>query len=75
MTEIVFQCEKCGSCCKAVKCELLTKENKCPIYITRPEICNVEKGYEQVKYAMSKMSWYRLNKKCCSLLQNKRGYI
>lgn len=66
----VFSCEQCGSCCKAVKCNLLTKENKCSIYINRPEICQVQNLYSRVRPLMSLVSWYELNKKCCLILQS-----
>ena len=37
----------------------------------RPEICNVKTQYSRVKGTMSLESWYKLNKKCCSILQSK----
>ena len=38
-----WKCIKgCGACCKMIGCKLLTKDNLCPIYETRPEICRAE---------------------------------
>jgi hypothetical protein len=34
-----WKCQKCGSCCRFFKCPILTKDNLCPIYKNRPEMC------------------------------------
>lgn len=61
-----FKCDGCGLCCKAINCKHLTEDNKCSIYDTRPDICNVDKGYDMYfKDKMSKLVWYALNYKAC----------
>ena len=42
-----FPCDKCGACCRAVGCGLLTDTNRCSIYDRRPTICNVERGWKE----------------------------
>lgn len=65
-----FKCDGCGLCCKSVNCEHLTTDNKCSIYDTRPDICNVDKGYEMYfKDKMSKQVWYAVNYKACADLK------
>ena len=54
--DLRFNCEKCGACCKTVKCKMLTQDNLCAIYDIRPEICKVKKDFE-------------LSKKCCGILR------
>lgn len=63
----MFKCDSCGLCCKAVNCQYLTEDNKCSIYDKRPDICNIDKGYEMYfKASMSKQEWYEINYKACS---------
>ena len=38
---MTFPCERCGACCRAVKCDKLVM-NRCTIYDTRPLICRVD---------------------------------
>lgn len=64
-----FICERCGSCCKAVRCRLLVNNNICSIYSVRPELCNVNKSYQRVKNQMSQKRWNWINKECCKSLQ------
>ncbi len=81
----MFQCTKCGICCKNIDkipelaefhtgngiCIHLTSDNVCDIYQNRPTICNVEKMYE-LKYRriMSKEEYERLNMEGCRMLQS-----
>lgn len=81
----MFQCTKCGICCKNIDkipeleefhtgngiCIHLTSNNGCDIYQNRPTICNVEKMYE-LKYRrfMSKEEYERLNMEGCRMLQS-----
>lgn len=37
------------------RCEMLTEDNKCKVYDSRPSICNVRTTWE--KYYQSKMTW------------------
>lgn len=68
----MFNCEQCGLCCNEIKCSLLIKGNICLIYLTRPELCNVDKSYQKIKDKMSKEKWYQLNKDCCKILQRRK---
>ncbi|SET84519.1 hypothetical protein SAMN04487771_105214 [[Clostridium] aminophilum] len=85
----MFPCIKCGVCCKNINkihelkdydtgngtCVHLTEDNLCDIYAERPDLCNVEKMFEQFKDKMSKDEYYRLNVEMCKKLQeeyNKR---
>jgi Fe-S-cluster containining protein len=70
--EIKFNCNKCGACCRAVNCQFLTKDNLCSIYETRPLICNIEKGYEQlIKGTMTKEEFFKLNEHYCNVLKDR----
>jgi len=63
---ITVPCCSCGSCCKAVKCSLLTKENKCPDYENRPVFCNVMKMYSMAySKLMSLKDFVRLEQIAC----------
>ena len=41
-----FLCSSCGACCQAISCPYLSEDNRCTIYDTRPDICNVEKQWQ-----------------------------
>lgn len=80
----MFICIKCGICCKNIDkipelrefdagdgvCVHLTKDHLCDIYLSRPDICNVDKMFE-VKYRnlMTKEQYEKLNAEGCKLLQ------
>jgi Fe-S-cluster containining protein len=69
-SQLKFNCNGCGKCCKAIKCPLLTEDNKCSIYDTRPLLCNVEKGYDVLfKDKMTRVEFYKLNEAVCKKLQ------
>lgn len=69
-TNLKFNCDKCGLCCKAINCKYLTKENTCSIYETRPLVCDIERGYYEVfKDQMTKREWYKLNEDVCNALK------
>ena len=69
-TNLKFNCNQCGLCCKALNCQYLTKDNLCSIYETRPLICNIERGYEEVfKSQMSKKEWFSINEQYCNILK------
>lgn len=77
---MVFECQKCGQCCKNIgktgllkdfenekgECIHLTKDNLCSIYDQRPDICNVEKMYKL--YFMSLEEYIEYNKAICKVL-------
>lgn len=79
----MFDCSKCGRCCKHInmipalseydigngKCKFLTDDNLCAIYQTRPDICNVDKMYEDhFANAMTKEVYYEKNIEGCIAL-------
>lgn len=80
----VFECTKCGICCEHINlipqlaeydigggvCRYLTKDRFCAIYTYRPDICNVEKMYQQYFCdKMTKEEYYRLNEEGCKKLK------
>ncbi len=69
---IDFKCEQCGACCKAVGCKLLTDDNKCPMYETRPDICNTSTMFDSIySKSMSEQEYLTLSKQCCEQLRQK----
>lgn len=84
---MVFQCDKCGECCRSLKnspiytdldrgdgiCKYLTENNTCGIYENRPLVCRVDEGYEAFfKAVMSKEEYYMLNYNTCRKLKDRR---
>lgn len=82
---MIFECTKCDICCRNIDkipelskfhtgdgaCIYLSDENLCKIYLSRPDICNVEKMYETYyKRIMSKEEYVQLNMEGCRVLQN-----
>jgi len=67
----MFQCEKCGTCCRYHKCKYLTDNNTCRIYDTRPERCNVSKMYDKLGAGLSREQYYKTMKASCNLLRIK----
>jgi Fe-S-cluster containining protein len=81
-----FLCSQCGACCRNISklglphngdgvCSYLNREtNKCSIYETRPDICRVDKMFENYfKPKMSKKEFYKINTKACHTLIDKDG--
>lgn len=84
---IKFDCIKCGKCCINLQlnkiyesldrgdgiCMFFDESTRlCTIYESRPIICNIEKYYETyLKYKISRIEFYKLNKEACKTLQNK----
>ena len=87
-------CTGCGACCRMVSkvegfpeeyvgeggvCKNLdTDTNKCKIYETRPDICNVDKMYylhtrNKKAKTMSKEKYFQMQKEACGLLQKHFG--
>ncbi|OBV28588.1 zinc/iron-chelating domain-containing protein [Helicobacter sp. CLO-3] len=79
-----FPCSVCGICCKNIGgikeleafdlgngvCKYLDSANRCMIYSTRPDICNVKTMYEKLYHRhYSKEEFYALNLKSCEILQ------
>ena len=85
----MFQCDKCGCCCRHISnspiykeldrgdgvCRYLDMETRlCKIYINRPIFCNVDKFYEQ--YLLSECSieeFYSINYESCEILKERYG--
>ena len=81
----MFQCDKCGECCRNLHKSPIYNEfhdgngicrylrgNECWIYENRPLICRVDESY----YAffndhMTYDEYLQLNYQCCELLKNK----
>ena len=79
-----FKCVQCGICCRNIHlveelksfdlgngvCKYLdTETNLCRIYEERPEICNIEKSFDNYyKNFMSEDEYLELNYKGCQLL-------
>lgn len=79
-----FECIKCGLCCKNIDCiEELKKydigngtckyldldTNECRIYHQRPDICNVEKSYDEIYYKIyTEEEYLKMNYEGCQLL-------
>ena len=69
---IKFKCEKCGTCCRSVKCEHLTDDNLCKIYDTRPTICRVDRVYRIKKRHDKSLTWrkyIRMSHEACAKLR------
>lgn len=52
-------------------CEMLTADNKCSIYDTRPEVCRVDKMIE--KAGMDKERAYKMTAELCNLWIDEAG--
>lgn len=84
-----FNCTKCGACCKNIAyiaelrdcdkgngvCKHLDLgTNECKIYANRPTICRVDEMFEKYfSSILSKAEFYKLNAKCCNILQEQQG--
>lgn len=81
----MFQCQRCGSCCRSLSqselysdldrgdgiCQYLdTVTNLCQIYDNRPLKCNVNKMYDQLfSQQMPRTEYYAINHAACKILQ------
>jgi len=78
----MFQCSKCGECCRHLHLSPLYKEldrgdgvcrylyeNKCSIYEHRPIVCRIDVGYEMFREIMSYETYKRMNKEMCAYFQ------
>ena len=77
----MFECDKCGLCCRRVGdsplgkvlalpsgiCKHFNQEtNLCTIYKDRPIICNVDSYYDfYIEGVMTRKMFYKLNKDMC----------
>ena len=82
-----FKCSGCGACCRqAAKvglpdrgdggCVYLKDDNSCSIYENRPDICRVDKMYENLPGLSDQLTlkeWYVENTKACHQLIDQEG--
>lgn len=82
-----FVCKQCGLCCRNIHliaalkdyhagdgiCFYLNQEtNLCTIYSNRPNVCNIEKGYELFFSQYSEDEYLKMNYEGCELLWKKK---
>ena len=81
--KVEFPCDRCGECCRHIERILQLKYfdrgdgvckyldgNLCSIYKNRPDICRVDKMYEQYFYNQyTREEFYRLNVLACNALK------
>lgn len=81
----MFQCDKCGACCRNLNLSPLCKElnrgdgicrylsgNLCSIYKDRPILCRIDESYDAFfAGSMSKDEYYRLNYEACDKLKDR----
>lgn len=79
----MFECDKCGCCCRHLDKSELYKEldrgdgicrylegNICSIFETRPVLCRVDLSYDlYFKDYMDREEYYRLNRETCKKLK------
>lgn len=84
--QLMFKCDKCGLCCRALNRNQIFKEldngngvckylkgNLCSIYNDRPLICRVDESYDTFfKDIMTKEEYYQLNYKVCNQLKQEK---
>ncbi len=80
----MFECNKCGMCCRNLQNSVLYDElnrgdgicrylngNLCSIYEERPLICRVDDFYNvYLKDEISLLDYYKLNYDACNMLKN-----
>ncbi len=81
-----FICDGCGLCCRHISgieplknfdtgngvCKFLdTATNRCRIYATRPDVCNVEIGYKKYfSKIYTEEEYLRLNYEACKFFKS-----
>ncbi|MGL6098757.1 MAG: YkgJ family cysteine cluster protein [Fusobacteriaceae bacterium] len=89
--KIIFNCDKCGICCKSLDkneiyatlnrgdgiCKNLDEhKNLCKIYNDRPLLCNVVEAYKKIfSTSLSYEEYEELNKEHCKILKNQNQEI
>lgn len=82
----MFECEKCGECCKNLdKSEIYAeldrgdgtciylRGNLCSIYTNRPLLCRIDECYDILfKKQYSIDEYYRMNYEVCKKLKDKK---
>lgn len=79
----MFECDKCGCCCRHLDKSELYKEldrgdgicrylegNICSFYETRPILCQIDLSYDlYFRQYLDREQYYRLNKAACQKLK------
>ena len=82
---MMFECDKCGNCCRNLKMSELYNDldrgdgickylegNLCSIYDNRPLKCNIDKSYDEFfSKTMSREEFYEENYKICEKLKGR----
>ena len=82
----MFQCDRCGICCRNLKKSNLYKDldrgdgvcrylenNLCTIYDTRPILCRIDESYKiYFEKIMNKEDYYKLNYEACKILKRNK---
>lgn len=82
---MMFQCDKCGACCRNLNLSPLYAEldrgdgickylsgNLCTIYKERPILCRIDESYYAFfANSISKEEYYRLNYEACDKLKKR----
>lgn len=80
----MFECDKCGECCRHVNLNPLYSDldrgdgvcrflegNLCSIYQQRPIKCRIDESYDLFFHTyLSKEEYYRLNYDACDKIKN-----
>jgi len=83
---MMFECDKCGNCCRNLKMSELYNDldrgdgicrylvgNLCSIYDNRPLKCNIDKSYDEFfSETMSREKFYEENYKICEKLKGRK---
>ena len=72
-----FPCDQCGECCRHVDDSVPNRGgvcvyldgNRCSIYESRPDVCNVDRMYEDVCGMMTWDEWVEINVNACKKLK------
>jgi len=67
----MFNCEKCGACCRLVGCKELDEGNLCRVYEDRPDICRVDRMFELRHLTITREDYYKISKAACADLRRK----
>lgn len=55
-------------------CEMLAEDGKCKVYETRPDVCRVDKIYENnLKHLMTRKEFYKQNSVFCNMWMDQDG--
>jgi len=79
----MFNCDKCGACCRNLEQSVVYKEldrgdgickylngNICSVYERRPLLCRIDECYEHFfKETLSLEDYYKLNYQACDKLK------